>query len=335
MPPRRDGGLPQGHRWLANRRQWLMAAAGCSLLPAVKAGVYPDRLITFVVPFTAGSAPDTFARALTLAVSRAAAVPAITDNRPGAGSVLAVQAVMRAAPDGYTVLITGNVAITGNVHVMKRPGYDPAADLTPVTPLSRGPMVLYVNPAKLAARSAGDLVPLLRDGGAVHAFGYTSITSRLPAELLQQTLGVRLTGVPYRSGNAALPDLVSGRIDLLFTDLSAMPHVASGRLRALGVTGVQRSPHFPELPTLAEAGLPGIDVGFWLGAYLPAKAPPAVVAALHALLLQAVKSADAQAALKAQGASEFVLPIGGLASFQAQETAAWGRIIHAAGIQPE
>lgn len=317
------------------RRQWLLAAAGWSLLPAVKAGTYPDRLITFVAPFTAGAAPDAFARALAQSVSRSAGVPTITDNRPGAGSALAVRMVAGAAPDGYTVLITGNVAITGNVHVMKRPGYDPVVDLTPVTPLSRGPMVLYINPAKLPARRAGDLAPLLRQGAAPHAFGYTSITSRLPAELLQQTLGVQLTGVPYRSGNAALPDLVSGRIDLLFTDLSTMPHVASGRLRALGVTGAQRSPHFPELPTLAEAGLPGVDVGFWLGAYLPAKAPPAVVAALHALLLQAVKSADAQAALKSQGASEFVLPMGELAKFQAQETAAWGRIIHAAGIEPE
>lgn len=331
-PPARPTPAPG---WF-DRRRWLLGGVALTVGGPVQAQHYPDRLINFVVPFTPGAAPDAFVRALAQEVSRATGAPTIVDNRPGAGSALAVQAVAKAAPDGYTVLVTGNVAITGNVHVMKRPGYDPVTDLTPVTPLARGPMVLYVNPAKLPAQRASDLLPLLRKGSpGSHAFGYTSITSRLPAEMLQQTLGAQLTAIPYRSGNAALPDLVSGRIDLLFSDLSAMLHVASGRLRALGVTGAQRSPQAPEVPTLAEAGIPGIDVGFWVGAYLPAKAPPAVVAALHALLLRAVKSPDARAVLQAQGASEFVLPIGELAVFQAQETAAWGRIIRAAGIQPE
>lgn len=311
------------------------ATLGCGASFGTLAQGYPDRLITFVVPFTAGAAPDVFVRAIAREVALEAGVATIVENKPGAGSVLAAQSVAKAAPDGYTVLVTGNVAITGNPHVFNRLAYDPVADFAPVTPLSRGPMVLYVNPHKLPVANLAELVKVLRKAPGTHSFGFTSITSRLPAEVLQQTLGLTLVGVPYRSGNAALPDLVSGQIDMMFTDLSAWPHVSSGRLRALAVTDRQRSPFAPELPSFAEAGIKGMDIGFWIAAYLPAKASPAVVTRLHRLLSRATQAPGVKNAYQASGTVEFLLPEGELARFQAQESSAWGRIIRAAGIQPE
>jgi tripartite-type tricarboxylate transporter receptor subunit TctC len=294
-----------------------------------------DKPITFVVPFTAGAAPDVFVRAVAREVARASGIVTLVENKPGAGSVLAAQMVARAEPDGHTVLITGNVAFTGNPHVFKKLAYDPVADFTPVTTLSKGPMVLYVNPQRVAARSVGELTALLRKEPGRYSYGYTSITSRLPAELLQQSVGVKLVAVPYRSGASALPDLVSGQIDMLFTDFSFWPHVSSGKLRAIAVTDAQRSPHASDLPTFDEAGVKGIDIGFWLAAYLPARAPAPVVTALYRLLADAARSADVKTAHKNSGTTEFVLPQGQLAAFQARESAAWGRIIHEAGIQPE
>jgi tripartite-type tricarboxylate transporter receptor subunit TctC len=302
---------------------------------AASAQTYPTKAITFVVPFTAGAGPDVFVRAIARAIAQETGVPTLVENKPGAGSVLAAQTVARAAADGHTVLVTGNVAFTGNPYVFKKLPYDPVADFTPVTTLAKGPMYLYVNAQKLPVHSVDELLRLLRKDPHKYTFGYTSITGRLPAEVLQQTQRVQLLAVPYRSGAAATPDLVSGQIDMMFTDYSAWTHVASGRLRAIGVTDLQRSAFAPALPTFEEAGVKGMDIGFWLAAYLPARAPAAVVAQLHRLLAQAVKTQEVKTAYQAWGTSEYLLPLGGLAKFQAQESAAWGRIIHAAGIQPE
>jgi len=293
------------------------------------------RGITFIVPFSAGSGPDAVVRALAREVGAAAGVTVIVDNRPGAGSVLAAQAVARAVPDGAAVLITGNVAFTGNPHVMKRLPYDPVADFTPVAGIARGPMVLYVNPAALPARGVAELLALLKREPGRYSYGFASITSRLPAEVLQQAAGVKLVGVPYRSGSAALPDLVSGQIQLLFTDLSAAPHASTGRLRAIAGTEPERSPLAPDLPTFAEAGLPQMDISFWLAAYLPARAAPGAVARLQDQLLRALRARDVQLAQQRFGTTAFALPAAALAVHQAREFEHWGRIVRAAGIEAE
>jgi tripartite-type tricarboxylate transporter receptor subunit TctC len=300
-----------------------------------KARAAAAQTVTFIVPFSAGSGPDAFVRALAHEVGATNGVTTIVDNRPGAGSVLAAQAVARAAPDGNTVLVTGNVAFTGNPHVMKRLPYDPVADFSPVAGMSRGPMILYVNPGKLPVRAVAEFLRLLQREPERYSYAYTSITSRLPAEVLQQAAGVKLVGVPYRSGAAALPDLISGQVDMLFTDFSAWPHVDSGHLRAIAVTDVRRSPYAPELPTFAEAGVAQMDIGFWLAAYLPARAAPEVVGRLEAKLTQALQVREVQAALRRFGATAFPLPARALAEHQAREFEAWGRIIQAAGIKRE
>lgn len=338
-------GTPAVSPLQAARRQLLAAAALAAACPwpAVQAqqpasGAAPasaPRTVTFIVPFSAGSGPDTLVRALAHELAALAGTAVLVDNRPGAGSVLAAQAVARAAPDGATVLITGNVAFTGNPHVMKRLPFNPVADFTPVAGIARGPMVLYINPTALPAQGVADLLVLLKREPGRYSYGYTSITSRLPAEVLQQAAGVALIGVPYRSGAAALPDLVSGQIQLLFTDFSAAPHAAAGRLRAIAVTDLERCPTAPELPTFAASGVPQMDIGFWLAAYLPARAAPALVARLQGQLLQALRAPAVQLAQQRFGTTAFALPATALAAHQAREFVRWGRIVRAAGIQPE
>ena len=305
------------------------------MVTLARAQAYPARTISFVVPFTAGAAPDAFVRALARAVSRQSRVTTLVENRPGAGSVLAAQNVARAAPDGYTVLVTGNVAMTGNPHVMRHLPYEPVRDFTPVSALSQGPMVLVVNPRTVPVTDVRALAPLLRQEAGRYSYGYASITSRLPAEVLQQATGAKLIAVPYRSGAAAVPDLISGQIDMLFTDFSVWPHVVGGRMRALAVTGSQRSPFAPELPSFAEVGIPQMDIGFWLAAYLPARASPALVAELQVMLAKAMQAPDVQLTLKLSGTHAFFLPARDLVAHQARELDAWGRIIRAAGIEPE
>jgi tripartite-type tricarboxylate transporter receptor subunit TctC len=302
---------------------------------ATGAAGFPEKPIKIVAPFTAGSAPDVYTRALASEMSKAAGVPVVVENRPGGSSGIAAQLIGSAKPDGYSVLISGNVAFTGNPHVIKNLPYDPVNGFVPLTTLSKGPMYLYINPDKVKAASAKEFLQQLKRKPGQFTYGYTSITSRLPAEVLQQTAGVKVVGVAYRSGSSMMPDLLSGEIDFMFTDFSAWTYVSAGKLKSLAVTDEVRSPFAPNLPTFQENGIDGMEIGFWLAAYLPAKTPQPVAQKIYTLLLQANKAPAVQAAMKASGTFEFILPLGELERYQAKERDLWGKIIKSAGIQPE
>jgi tripartite-type tricarboxylate transporter receptor subunit TctC len=184
----------------------------CVLLGAGASGAveFPERPISIVAPFTAGSAPDVYTRALANELSKAAGVPVVMENRPGGSSGIAAQMVGSAKPDGYSLLISGNVAFTGNPHVIKSLPYDPVNGFVPLTTLSRGPMYLYANPDKVKASTAKEFLQQIKSDPSKYTFGYTSITSRLPAEVLQQSAGVKVVGASYRSG-ASMMRLVRTR----------------------------------------------------------------------------------------------------------------------------
>lgn len=317
------------------RRRAVLFTVATLASGALQAQAFPSRPITLVAPFAAGSSPDALVRALAQELAKDLGQPVIVDNKPGASSILAAQTVARAAPDGHTLLVSGNVAFTANPHTFRHLPYDPEQDFEPIATLARGPMILYANAARVPSGDAAGLVASARTQPGRITFGYTSATSRLPAEMLQQAAGIRLNGIAYRAGYQALPDLLEGRIDLLFTDLGAMPYVKQGRLRALAVADSRRTPLAAEVPTLAESGIAGVELPYWIAAHAPARTPAPLLQRLHEALAKASATAAVQKAMAIGGTTPFVTPPGDLQRFQRDEAAKWGRAIRAAGIAPE
>jgi tripartite-type tricarboxylate transporter receptor subunit TctC len=311
-----------------------LALAG-ALPGAALAQAYPSKPVTFVVPFAAGSATDQLARALGQSFTEQTRQAVVVDNKAGASGMLAAQSAARAAPDGYTVLITTNTTQAANEHLYKKLPYDPVKDFAPVTGLGKGGQVLVVN-ASAPYKSVGDLLDAARRNPGKLSFGSGSSSSRVAGEMLKQLSGVEILHVPYKSNPLAITDLLGGQIDLMITDTSTgMPQVKSGKLRALGYSTQKRSAQLPEVPTIAEAGVKGYDMGYWFAAYVPAGTPPAVVARLNELLIHGVKSAAAKAFFDTAGSEMWTTSPDELAKFQAAETQKWGKVIKAAGIEPE
>lgn len=307
-------------------------AGACAVAPAQD---YPTKSLTFFVPFAAGSATDTLARSLAQGITAEIKHGVVIDNRPGASGFIAAQAVAKAAPDGYTVLIGTNTTHAANEHLFKKIPYDPVRDFTPVTALARGGQVMVVNP-RVPAKTVKEFIALAKRQPGKLTFGSGSSSSRVASELFQQMAGIKMVHVPYKSNPMAVTDLVGGHIDMMITDVvTGLPQVQAGKLRALGVSSPQRLPNAPELPTIAEAGLEGYELTFWFAAYLPAKAPPAIVARLRELFVNATKSPSAQSFFKTTGIEPWTTTSSELAQFQAAESAKWARVIKAAGIEPE
>ena len=296
---------------------------------------YPAKPITFFVPFAAGSATDTLARSLGQGVTAETRQNIVIDNRPGASGFIAAQAVARAVPDGYAVLIGTNTTHAANEHLFKKIPYDPVADFAPVTTLARGGQVMIVHP-RVPAKTVKEFIALARRQPGKLTFGSGSSSSRVASELFQQMAGLQLVHVPYKSNPMAVTDLVGGHIDMMITDVvTGLPQVQAGKVRALGVSSPQRLPNVPELPTIAEAGVKGYELTFWFAAYLPAKAPATTVARLRELLISATKSAPADKFFKTTGIEPWTTTSAELVKFQASESAKWARVIKAAGIEPE
>jgi tripartite-type tricarboxylate transporter receptor subunit TctC len=233
------------------------------------------------------------------------------------------------------VLITTNTTQAANEHLYKKLPYDPVKDFAPLTGLGKGGQVLVVN-ASSPYKSVADLLGAARKNPGKLSFGSGSSSSRVAGEMLKQLSGVEILHVPYKSNPLAITDLLGGQIDLMITDTSTgVPQVKGGKLRALGYSTQKRSAQLPEVPTIAEAGVKGYDMGYWFAAYVPAGTPPAVVARLHELLVHGVKSAAAKAFFDTAGSEMWTTTPDELAKFQAAETQKWGKVIKAAGIEPE
>jgi len=302
---------------------------------AAPAQEFPARPVTFFVPFAAGSATDTLARSLGQGVTAETKQNVVIDNRPGASGFIAAQAVARAAPDGYTVLIATNTTHAANEHLFKKIPYDPVKDFAPVTALARGGQVMVVNP-RVPVKTVKEFIALAKRQPGKITFGSGSSSSRVASELFQQMTGLQLVHVPYKSNPMAVTDLVGGHIDMMITDVvTGLPQVRSGKLRALGVSSPKRLPNVPELPTIAEAGVKGYELTFWFAAYLPAKAPPALAVRLRELFISATKAPPADKFFKTTGIEPWTTTSAELEKFQAAESAKWARVIKAAGIEPE
>jgi tripartite-type tricarboxylate transporter receptor subunit TctC len=315
----------------------LALATGLALAPTLlRAQSFPEKPITFVVPFAAGSATDQIARAIGQAVATETKQAVVVDNKGGASGFIASQLVAKAPADGYTVLITTNTTHAANEHLFKKIPYDPVKDFAPLTGLGKGGQIMVVSPA-MPAKTVADFIAMAKKEPGKYSFGSGSSSSRMAGELLQQMADIKLLHVPYKSNPLAITDLLGGQIDMMITDTATgLPQVKAGKLKALGMSSAKRSPLVPEVPTMAESGVPGYEMGFWFAAYAPAGTPPAVVKRLNELLVRAARSDAARTGFyEASGTEIFTTTPEELGKFQAAESQKWGRIIKAAGISPE
>jgi tripartite-type tricarboxylate transporter receptor subunit TctC len=308
------------------------AAATWPLAARAQMRDYPNRPITFVVAFPPSGGGDFLARLLGNKLADRLGKPFVIENRPGAGGVIGTNYVAKAAPDGYTIMMsTSSLAI--NATLYKKLPYDPAKDFMSVALIASVPFVLLVYPS-LPVQSVPDLVKLAKEQPLNYGSGGVGAFHHLSAELFSSMTGIKMTHVPYKGSAPALNDLLGGHIQLMFSDLGpALPLIRAGKLRALAMTTTERSAAAPEIPPLAEAGVPGYDAAAWQMVIAPANTPREIVARLNAELNAIVAFAEVRKQFTDIGMN----PIGKgspeeLDRFVKSEIVRWGTVIQAAGI---
>lgn len=319
----------------------LAALAACALVAiapsraSAQANDYPNRPVSFIVPFAAGGVTSVFARLIGQKLETKFGKPFVVENRPGGGGVTAAYAVARAAPDGYTIMMASSTVMAINVTVRKNLPYDPRKDLTPIALLARVPFVLVVNP-ELPVRSVDDLVKLAKEKPGQLSFGTVGpgTMHHLNAEMFKNIFGLDLVHVPYKGTAPALQDVVAGHIHFMFSDLPpAVALIQSGKLRALGVTTAQRVKAAPDLPPLAEAGIPGYNTSSWHTVTTTGGVPKEIVDKLSAEIRTIMADPEIQTLLTNDGAIPQVSPSPeDMKTFVASEIERWGAVVTKAGI---
>jgi tripartite-type tricarboxylate transporter receptor subunit TctC len=316
----------------------LFALAAWTMLPSVLAvdkawAAYPDRIVRIVVPFAPGGGTDVIARTLAQEMARDLGVSVIVENKPGAGTIIGTQAVAVSEPDGYTLLM-GTFSHAVNLSLNAKLPYDPHKDFAPV---ARSFNLVVVNP-KSAINSIAELIAAAKADPDKLSYGTFGIgtSAHLAGELFKSLAKVNLTMVPYKGAAPAITDLIGGHTQVMFTTVaSAASLIEAGQLRALAVTSVERSPAFPQLPTVAEAGVPGYAAESWYGLFAPARTPLDVIARLNKSAAIAVQSE----AFKQPGVNEGLVmmaqPPQELDRYVRGEEARWRKVIEDAGIKAE
>jgi tripartite-type tricarboxylate transporter receptor subunit TctC len=311
-----------------------LAGLAAAAAPAA-AQNYPTRAIKFIVPFQAGSATDALARILGEHVSKSLGQPVIVENMAGASGVLAAQNVARAAPDGYTVLISTNTTHGANQSLLKNVPYDAVNGFEHMTKLGTITLALIANPS-VPANDMKELIAYAKANPGKLTFGSGSSSSRIAGEMLKTLGNIDIVHVPYRSNPQAITDILGGQISLFFADISTtLPQVKAGKVKGFAVSTAQRSKLAPDLPTMAEAGVPGYDLAAWFAAFVPAKTPKPVVDKLREALVAAVNDKATQEKLLTAGIEPETSTSEELKAFVGSEIKKWADIVKAAGIVPE
>ena len=308
-----------------------VAAAG-----SAAQSVYPARPLRLIVPSSAGGGIDIIARIITARLPDRLGQPVIVDNRPGAASIIGSDLVAKAAPDGYTLLISVS-ALAINPAIYKKLPYDTLRDFAPVTLAAVAPNLLVVHPS-LPVKTVRNLVDLARARPGELNFGSagTGSNPHLSMELLLSMAKLKMVHIPYKGSAPAVTDLLAGHIAVMTaTMLTAIPHARSGRLRALGVTSVARVGALPEIPTVAEAGVPGYEAVQWYGILAPAATPAEIVNKLNAGIVGVLDMPEVKAQLAGNGAEAAGGSTEAFARYLREETGKWAQVVRAAGIRPE
>jgi tripartite-type tricarboxylate transporter receptor subunit TctC len=316
----------------------LAILAAATVLPTLaQAQNYPSKPIRFIVPFPPGGGNDTIARLVAQKLSMSLGQQVIVDNKPGAGSTIGAEAAAHAPGDGYTMFLAGVASHGINPNLRRKLPYDPLKDFNAVSLIASAPLLVVVHPS-LPVKSVKDLIAFAkaRPGQVNYASNGPGSSSHLAVELFDLTAGVTMTHIPYKGLAPALTDLLSGQVQVMFSSaVAAMPQVKSGRLRAIAMTGARRSAAIPNVPTVAESGLPGYETGSWYGVVVPAGTPRPAIDRLSREIQGIVKSPDFTAKLN----EEAVIPIGSTPeAFDRHirnELARWSKVIKAAKIEQE
>ncbi len=328
--------MGSGRRW--NSKYWGNVGAAMVLAiggTGVWAQGYPVKPVRLIAPYPAGGSSDLLARILSQKLSETFRQQIVVDNRPGAGANLGTQIAARAAADGYTLMICA-VTTTINTALYKDPGYA-LKDFTPISRLAIGPTALVVHPS-VAATSVAELIALVktRPGQLNYGSGGAGTPSHIIGEVFKHSARLEITHVPYKGTGQSINDLIAGQIQIVFASMPvSFPHIKTGRLRALAVTGAARTPLAPDLPTISESGVPGFAFDSWWGMLAPAGTPPAIINTLDAELRRALQREDVKARLADLGVDASYLPPADFGNFMRAEVVKVTKIIREAGIRIE
>jgi len=306
-----------------------------ALAAASAHAAYPERAIHLIVPYPPGGLTDAVARAVAKALSDRVQQPVVVENIAGGGGNIGADKAAKSPADGYTLYIGNNATVGLNTLMYKQLAFDPMADLAPIALIAESQTVLVVNPS-LPVRSVAELIALAKSKPGQLNFGSTGTggLSHLVGELFDSGAGIRMTHIPYKGTGPALTDLLGGQIQVMFND-TALPHIQSGKLKALAVTGAKRWPQLPDVPTLAELGMPGYETYNWFGILAPAKTPAAIVTRLNRELVAVMQDPAMNAWMGARGAEAVTSTPEEFAAYIKKDLAKWARVVKEAGITAE
>ena len=309
----------------------------CQITQVAASDQYPNRPIKLVLPYPAGGGTDSFARPLALQLSTRLGQSVVVENRGGAGGSIGMEFVARAPADGYTLLLALTPQLAVNGALYEKIPYDPIKSFSPISLIAEAPYLLLVNP-KLPVTTTKEFLALAKaeNGKLTYASSGSGSGAHMAAELLISMAGIPMTHVPYKGGGPALSDVLAGHVKVLFAPaVSSMQYIQTGRLRALAITGDKRLSSLPNVPTIAESGVPGYDSTVWYAMLAPPNTPREVVTLINAELLQILKDPSFKSMMSLNG----IEPIGsspeGLTSYINKETIKWSKVIKGAGLKAD
>ena len=316
-----------------NRRALLIVLGALLFGGTATAQDYPSRPVKIVVPFPAGGSNDIIARILAQKLNERTGQPFLIENRGGAGGNIGADAVATSEPDGYTLLLTAPPPLTINAALYKSLPYDPAKAFAPISLVASVPIVLAVNPS-VEANNVGELIALAKAKPGTLNFGSSGngSTNHLAGELLKSMTGINIVHLPYRGAAPAMNDLIAGHIPMMFDNIPAvLPQVQGKAIRAIALAGAKRASALPDVPTIAESGVPGFEASAWFGLVAPAKTPAPVLAKLEGEVDAILKMPDVQKRFTELGAEPGGISGAAFGRFLAEETAKWTKIIQSSG----
>ena len=322
-----------------NRRRLLQASPALLSAPSLvwAQDAYPSKPITLICPYAAGGNADQRSRQIGRFMASALGQPVLVDNKPGAGGNIGTEAVARAKPDGYIIGMGNFAPLAVNPTMFLRLNFDPAKDLVPICLIEKGPLVLMVPPTS-PFRSVKDIIAAAKaaPGKLSFASGGLGGSHHLSGEMFKSLAGLSITHIPYKGGAPATTDLMSGQVDMMFEQMyTAAPSIRAGKLRALAITSKTRSPVFPDVPTMAEAGVPGFEVQNWQGLIAPAGTPAAVIRVLNEAVNNALKDPAIKEQMLGQGNELGGGPPDVFAALIKSEAERWGKLVKANNVKPE